>query len=216
MQNIGQKRISSIKKIYVPLRVIFLFTWNKITLLFTDRCYSLKVDPILVFLSLLFRRSCDSSSVVHRIIIFFRPTCGEQDNRDRMSRGCPPRNYLISTRELVQELALSNRFFSHPISFARRFFLPPLAFSFSPFLAEKAFREPSATTRFTALAWLFENTGITAFALWKQRRQGRTQEFGRMSIERNHKITCAESQSWNLEKKARSSKLSRNDTIPKL
>lgn len=70
MQNIGQRRIFSIEKIYFPLRVIFLFTWNKITLRFTDRCYSLKVDPILVFFSLLVRRSCDSSSVVHGIIIF--------------------------------------------------------------------------------------------------------------------------------------------------
>lgn len=102
---------------------------------------SREVRFIYQFFSRFFRPACRNMrlSLYHRHkIIISSDQRGSDD--ERVSRGGgPPRNYLISARELAQGLALSSHFLSHPIPLARRFFLPLFL---APFLTEKAFSSP--------------------------------------------------------------------------
>lgn len=215
MQNIGQRRIFSIKKIYFPLRVIFLFTWNKITLRFTDRCYSLKVDPILVFLSLLFRRSCDSSTVVHGIIIFSGQRAVNKTIVTEWVAGVP-REITWFPREnsckrvrpfqpffLPSDLPRSLVFFSLLSPFLSHLFWRKKHFASPPLLRDLRLLRGSSRIRASPHSPCENKGGRDA-----------RRNLGWVLSE----IIRLRAQSRNLEilKKARSSKLSRNDTIPKL
>lgn len=61
----------------------------------------------------------------------------------------------------------------------RRFFLPPLSFVLSPFLLEKAFSSLSPSRD---LRLLHSSSRTRGSSPWKQRRQGRTQEFWVWSV----------------------------------
>lgn len=152
--------------------------------------YLVRIDFILVFS----RFSDDPRNMRlflrHKIIIFSN---SEQDSDGgRVSRECPPRNYLI----FAQEFALSRHFLSHPILSLAVFFLSPLFFFLLPFLTEKAFSSPPLLRDLRPLRGSSRIRASPHPPYGKQRRQGRTQEF-EINIGRNNNILHA--QSYNLK-----------------